>query len=145
MATQYSSLISSGKVRASLALALLLPLVGVNQSMALETDDIRITNQGSVYQVRMTFDIGAPVDQIIEILTDYGFPNRLDPDITKRDVISRAGGVTRVRTETRGCVFFFCKEIKLTQDVTVVADVILADIVPADSDFRSGYLRWTIA
>jgi hypothetical protein len=33
----------------------------------------------------------------------------------------------------------------LTQDVTVVVDNIQADIVPDESDFRSGYFRWSIS
>jgi hypothetical protein len=79
------------------------------------------------------------------VLTDYGFPDRLDPEVTKREVISRHGGITRVRTEIRACAFFFCKDIVLTQDVTVVVDNIQADIVPDESDFRSGYFRWSIS
>jgi len=49
-----------------------------------------------------------------------------------------------VLTETRGCVFFFCRKITLTQDVTIIGGVIRADIVPEKSDFRSGYLRWSV-
>jgi hypothetical protein len=92
----------------------------------------------------MTFDVAAPVNKTIAVLTDYGFPDRLDPDVTKREVISRQRGITRVRTEIHGCVLFFCKDIAITQDVTVVAYIIQADIVPDESDFRSGHMRWSV-
>ena len=131
--------------RASRTAALLLALVGVSRAMALDIDDVHISKQGRAYQVQMTFGVAASVNQVMALLTDYGFPDRLNPEVTKREVISRQRGITRVRTEIRSCVFFFCKDVALTQDVTVVADTIQADIVPDDSNFRFGYFRWTIS
>jgi hypothetical protein len=131
--------------RDSRTIVLLLVLVGVSRAMALDIDDLRITKQGRAYQVQMTCGVAASVNQVMAVLTDYGFPDRLDPEVTKREVISRHGRITRVRTEIRACAFFFCKDIVLTQDVTVVADTIQADIVPNESDFRSGYFRWSVS
>lgn len=122
----------------------LLALVGVRCVMAFDIDDLRITKQGRAYQVQMTFGTTASAHQILAVLTDYGFPDRLDPEVTKREVISRHRGVTRVRTEIRGCVFIFCKDIGFTLDVTVVAGNIQADIVPDESDFRFGYFHWSV-
>jgi hypothetical protein len=131
--------------RDSRTIVLLLVLVGVSRAMALDINDLRITKQGRAYQVQMTCGVAASVNQVMAVLTNYGFPDRLDPEVTKREVISRQGGITRVRTEIRGCVFIFCKDIVLTQDVTVVVDTIQADIVPDESDFRSGYFRWSVS
>ncbi len=124
--------------------ALLLVLAATNAAMALDFDDVDVTSKGGVYHVKMEFEVAATSDQVIAVLTDYANPARLDSDVKKREVLSEHDGVTRVRTESLGCVFFFCKEIMITQDVTVVADVIEADIVPEQSNFRSGYLRWSI-
>jgi hypothetical protein len=131
--------------RGSRTAVLLLALVGVSRAMALDIDDLHITKQGRAYQVQMTFGVAAPVNQVMAVLTDYGFPDRLNPKVTKKEVISRQRGITRVRTEIRSCVFFFCKDVVLTQDVTVVADTIQANIVPDESDFRSGYFRWSVS
>jgi hypothetical protein len=131
--------------RVSRSAVLLLALIVVSRAMALDIDDIHITKQGRAYQVQMTFSVAASVNQVMALLTDYGFPNRLNPEVTKREVISRHRGITRVRTEIRSCVFFFCKDVALTQDVSVVADTIQADIVPDESDFRSGYFRWSVS
>jgi hypothetical protein len=131
--------------RGSRTAVLLLALVQVSHAMALDIDDVHITKQGRAYQVQMTFDVAASFNQVMAVLTDYGFPDRLNPEVTKREVISRHRGITRVRTETRSCVFFFCKDIALTQDVTVVADTIQADIISDESDFRSGYFRWSVS
>ena len=131
--------------RGSRTAVLLLALVGVSRAMALDIDDVHITKQGRAYQVQMTFGVAAPVNQVMAVLTDYGFPDRLNPKVTKKEVIGRQRGITRVRTEIRSCVFIFCKDVGLTQDVTVVADTIQADIVPDESDFRSGYFRWSVS
>jgi hypothetical protein len=79
------------------------------------------------------------------VLTDYGFPDRLNPKVTKREIISRKNGITRVLTEIHSCVFFFCKDVALIQDVTVVANTIHASIVPDEGDFRSGHFRWSVS
>ncbi len=135
----------SDRSRGSRAAVLLLALVGASCAMAQDIDDLRITKQGRAYQVQITFDVAAPVDRVMAVLTDYRYPDRLNPEVTKREVISRQNGITRVRTEFRSCVFLFCKDVVLTQDVTVVAGTIKAVIVPDESDFRSGYLRWLVS
>ena len=112
--------------------------------MAVEIDDVHITRKGRVYRAQLTFDVTASVDQVASVLTDYEHPNWLTPDVTSREIVSRRSGVTRVRTQIHSCVVFFCKDLTLTQDVTVVAGAIKADIVPEESDFLSGYLLWSI-
>ena len=123
---------------------LLLVLVGVSRSMALDLDDVHVTVQGSVYRAQLTFDVAASVDQVTAVLTDYEHPDRLTPDVTKREVVSQQNGIARVRTEIHSCVVLFCKDLTLTQDVTVVTGTIRADIVPEESDFRSGYVLWLV-
>ncbi len=145
MVTPRASPMLRDQSRSSRTIVLLLVLVGVSRAMAVDIDDIRITKQDRAYQIQTTFRVAASVTQVMTVLTDYGFPDRLDPDVTKREVISRHGGITRVRTETRACVFFFCKDIAMTQDVTVVANTIQSDIVPDESDFSSGYLHWSVS
>ena len=132
------------KNRVNRSAVLLLALAAVSYSMAVEIDDVQISQKGRVYRAQLTFDVTASVDQVASVLTDYEHPNRLTPDVTGREIVGRQNGVTRVRTEIHSCVVFFCKNITLTQDVTVVAGAIKADIVPEESDFRSGYLLWSI-
>jgi hypothetical protein len=145
MATPRASPVLCDRSRGSRAAVLLLALVGVSGAMALNIDDLRITKKGRTYHVQITFDVAAPVDRVMAVLTDYRYPDRLNPDVTKREVISRQQGITRVRTEFHSCVFLFCNDVVLTQDVTVVAGTIQAVIVPDESDFRSGYLRWLLS
>ncbi len=145
MASPRASPMLCDRRRGSRAAVLLLALVGVSSTMALDIDDLRITKKGRTYKVEITFDVSAPIDRVMAVLTDYRYPDRLNPEVTKREVISRQNGITRVRTEFHSCVFLFCNDVALTQDVAVVAGTIQAIIVPAESDFRSGYLRWLVS
>jgi len=145
MASPRASPMLRDRSRGSRTAVLLLALVGVSSAMGLDIDDIDVTKKGRTYKVQITFDVAAPVNRVMAVLTDYRYPDRLNPEVTKREVISRQNGITRVRTEFRSCVFLFCKDIVLTQDVTVVAGTIQAIIVPDESNFRSGYLRWSVS
>ncbi len=131
--------------QSSHTVALLLAVLVASSAMAMDLDNLSITKQGRAYQIQMTFGVTAPVDQVMAVLTDYGFPDRLNPKVTKREIISRKNGITRVLTEIHSCVFFFCKDVALIQDVTVVANTIHASIVPDEGDFRSGYFRWSVS
>jgi hypothetical protein len=118
--------------------------IAMSHARALEIERFDIEKDGRVYYVDMTFTIAAPADDVIAVLTDYGRPDRLNPDVRKQEVISVRGAVTRVQTEVRSCLFVFCRNITLIQDVTVESGTILADIVPESSDFRSGSMRWSV-
>lgn len=131
--------------RRSRITVLLVALFGVGNAMALDIDDVRVEKQGRAYEVQMTFGVAASVYQVMAVLTDYGFPSRLNPDVVKREVINTQEGITRVRTEIRSCVLFFCKDLVLTQDVRVFAGTIQAHTVADESDFRSGHLRWLVS
>ena len=119
-------------------------LIGFAGARALDVDELDVTRDGRIYSVQMTFSIAAPADRVIEVLTDYETPAHLNPEVTNRKVISRNDGVTRVQTDLRSCLFLFCRDITMTQDVSVTADAVQADIVPDESDFRSGTMRWTV-
>lgn len=104
--------------------------------------DIR-TGKGS-YQVDMAFSVAAQPALVIALLTDYGFPDRLNADVTAREVLGENDGLTRVRTEFRGCALFMCEDVTLVQDVAVSAGTITADVVPGSGDFSAGRLEWQI-
>lgn len=113
--------------------------------MALDVDALRIHKQDHAYEIHMTFEVAAPVERVIANLTDFEHLDRLNPSVTKREIISRQNGITRVGTQFRSCVLFYCRDLTLTQDVTIAANMIRADIVPDGSDFQSGYMRWLVS
>ena len=122
------------------ALAMLMAL----PASALDEQDVRIEKEGRAYLIQMAFDAPATVDQIKSVLTDYTHPSRLTSAVTAREVLGQQDGVVRVRTEFRDCVVFFCKSMTLIHDVRVSANEIQADVIPDGSDFRHGFMRWSI-
>jgi hypothetical protein len=126
------------KILVALAILAALPV------MALDEEDVRIDKEGRAYLIHMVFDVPAHVNQIKTVLTDFTHPSRLSSAVTAREVLGQQGGVVRVRTEFRDCVLFFCKKMILIHDVTVSANEVRADVVPEGSDFRHGFLRWSI-
>ena len=113
-------------------------------AMAVDDGDVSIEKDGRSYRIHMAFDVPASIGQVKSVLTDYAHPSRLTPAVTAREVLGKQDGVVRVRTDFRDCVVFFCKSMKLVHDVTVSANAVRADVVPGGSDFRDGFLLWSI-
>ena len=126
------------------AMLLSLALLLLSPAGALDGDNVSVEKQDRAWIVRATFDVDASADQVRSVLTDFRNPERLNPAVTGREIIRRQPGLVRMSTEFRGCALFFCKTMTLVQDVAVSDASVRADVVPEGSDFRSGYLLWSI-
>lgn len=113
-------------------------------AFAVEIEHLEIDSQKSRYEVDMSFRVTAPPSTVIALLSDFGYPDRLNPDVTSKEVIFERNGVTRVRIGFRGCVLFFCKATSMTQDISVSGNEITADTVADGGDFKSGRLHWHV-
>jgi hypothetical protein len=122
------------KVRRKKTILVALVMLAAVPAMALDKEDVSVEKEDRSYLIRAVFDVPAGVDQVKSVLTDFTHPSRLSSAVTAR----------RVRTEFRDCVLFFCKKMILIHDVTVSANEVRADVVPEGSDFRHGFLRWSI-
>jgi hypothetical protein len=129
--------------RTKTILVALVMLVAV-PAMALDKEDVSVEKEDRSYLIRAAFEVPAGVQQIKSVLTDFTHPSRLTSAVTARAVLRRQDGVVRVQTEFRDCVLFFCKSMTLIHDVVVSANEVRADVVPDGSDFRHGFLRWSI-
>lgn len=121
-----------------------LALLAASSALAVDKDDVRVETEDRAYHVRMAFNVPASVEQIKAVLTDFAHPLRLSSAVIAREVLGQKDGVVRVRTEFRDCVLFFCKTMMLVHDVSVSATEVRADVVAEGSDFRNGFLRWSI-
>jgi hypothetical protein len=124
-------------------LALLAVLLAC-RAWGVEINDLVVTTGKGEYTIEMSLQVSAPASRVIAVLTDFGYPDPVNPDVSSREVISVTGNVTRVRTEFEGCVLFICRDVELIQDVRVDDDEIFADVVPGGKSFRSGQLYWRI-
>lgn len=121
-----------------------LGFLGVCSAFALEVDDVRVTEIGGMYTAQLAFDVMASVEKVRAILTDYEQADQLTSGVDIEKVAGQQNGRTRVRTEIKGCILFLCKNLTMTQDVTVSRHFIRADIIPQESDFQSGYQLWLL-
>lgn len=121
-----------------------LAILVASTALALDEEDVSIEKLGRAYRIHMAFDVPASVDQIKSVLTDFAHPSRLSSAVMAREVLGEQDGAVRVRTEFRDCVVFFCKTMMLVHDVSVSATEVRADVVAERSDFRNGFLRWSI-
>ena len=122
-----------------------LVMLAASPAMAADDGDVSIERDGGSYRIHMAFDVPASIGQVKSVLTDYAHPSRLTSAVTAREILGQQDGVVRVRTDFRDCVVFFCKSMTLVHDVTVSANAVRADVVPAGSDFRNGFLLWSIS
>ena len=115
-----------------------------SRAWSVEVDYLEVATTKSAYSIDMSLRISAAATNIIAVLTDFSYPDPVNPDVTREEIVDVFGDVTRVRTEFEGCVLFVCREVELLQDVRVEGDEIYADIVPGGQSFRSGRLHWRI-
>lgn len=114
------------------------------QAAAVDVDHLEIRTSKGSYEVDMTFSVAAAPARVVTVLTDFGYPDKLNRDVTARQVLGVRDGLTRVRTEFRGCALFLCEDITLVQDVAVTENTVVADVVAGQGDFTSGRLEWRI-
>lgn len=109
---------------------------------ALEVDaiDVRVAEHG--YRVRFEAVLAAPVERVVQVLTDYAAYASLDPRIRESEVIGAGGaGQVLLRTRIRACAMFFCRTVTRTERVTHRDGRLVAEVLPASSDVRHGLSR----
>lgn len=121
-----------------------LAILVTTSALAVEKNDVRVVTEDRSYRIYMAFEVPASIEQVKSVLTDFAHPSRLSSAVIAREVLGQQDGVVRVRTEFRDCVLLFCKTMMLIHDVTVSENEVRADVVPEGSDFRHGFLRWSI-
>ena len=105
-----------------------------------------VERDGDSYALAITTQIDAPVEVVYQSITDFDNLAAINPNIEKSRLIDRPNADTqRVHSIIKVCILMFCKRVVQVQDVTRPSEhVIEAVIVPAKSDFRSGFARWQL-
>ena len=106
----------------------------------------RVSENSGVYYIRITMVVHAPANYVRRVLTDFVHIYRLNPDIRESGILkSPQQGVVRVKTLIHDCVAFFCKDVRLVEDVRELKSGDLqAVIVPKLSNLKFGSERWKI-
>lgn len=98
------------------------------------------------YHVRLQFEVDASPERVREVLTNYDDLNAINPKIVASQVLERsAENVTRVRYEVKHCIWFYCFDVVIVEDVTILEDGgIIANVIPDESDFKNGHTVWSL-
>ena len=108
--------------------------------------EIGIIEQNGIYQIKVVANIDASARHVRHVLTDFLHIYRLNPSIIESDVVKRHDDESvSVRTKVIGCVAYFCEELERVERVRVLpSGDLLAEIVPEQSQFKSGQTLWSI-
>ena len=89
--------------------------------------------------------IQAPPELIYDALTDFDNLDQLLKGIREsRQLTDELDGI-QVFTKRRSCFLLFCFTSEVVEEVTYPEPgVIVSTIVPDQSDFKSGYMRWRL-
>ena len=128
------------------AVACLLVLVTAGAAAG-EIPATAIERQGARYVVMAEALLHTPPADVYARLTDFEHLNRLHSTVSESAPLPGAApGWQRVRVLSQACVLFFCYDLLQILDYRLeTPEDLQAVIVPADTDFRSGRLRWRMA
>jgi hypothetical protein len=126
-----------------LGVLLLIPAV----SHAGKIIESSVTLDDGVYTINALALIDAPPATVFHIITDYEHLSSVNQSIRESRIIETYSPLRhRVRTVIRACILFFCRSVLQVQDIEQVGESrLVADIVPALSDFRQGRAEWELA
>ncbi len=132
------------KFFAKITLLILALLPGA--SLCAEIDEVDVRKENNHYYLHMNATVNADVDNVIKIITDYENLPSINPYLKESKVLNTPGDErTTVSMLTEACVLFLCYSVRHVQTSHFIRNgVLFSRIIPEESDFRSGWIRWEI-
>jgi ribosome-associated toxin RatA of RatAB toxin-antitoxin module len=108
--------------------------------------DSSVSYEAGVYSLSIEALIDAPAKMVFRLITDYDHLHDINPAIRESRILrTYSPEKYRIRTVTRVCVLFYCRDVTQSQDmVQLPGYTIEAEILPQDSDFRRGRGQWRL-
>lgn len=124
------------------ALLLALPAAAA----AAEFRTLEFFKEGDRYRVESDIYLEAPPDGVYRVLTDYeSFPQLSSIFEEGRVLEPLKDGRGLVFLRMKGCVLFFCRDVRLVERLEVTPETRIKVVVdPARSDLEYGWARWDI-
>ncbi len=109
--------------------------------------DSSVSYDAGVYSLSIEARIDAPAAMVYRLITDYDHLHDINPAIRESRILRTFSPEKyRIRTVTRVCVLFYCRDVTQRQDmVQSPGYIIKANILPQDSDFRRGRAQWRLS
>ncbi len=126
------------------SLVLLICLGAAHVAAAADIYSLTVSRDGDEYHMSADAHVAAPPAAVYAVLTDYEHLTRISNAVLKSHVVQRLdAGAVLVYTDSRVCALFFCRHIIETQRYTKPdAENILAEVVPEQSNLKSGHAAW---
>jgi ribosome-associated toxin RatA of RatAB toxin-antitoxin module len=96
------------------------------------------------YTYEYSKQLNSSREQIFRILTDYEKYTKLNPNVQESRLISAPGRQIRRLLKIRQCIFFFCFNLQMVEEVTQSKFFIESSIVKDESNFLSGLSSWEL-
>ena len=125
--------------------AVLLSCLFITQAAgAADFYSLTVSRDGDEYSMSADAHLAAPPAAVYAVLTDYDHLTRISSAVQKSRVVQRLdAGAVLVYTDSRVCALFFCRHIIETQRYTRLGPQdILAEVVPEQSNLKSGRASW---
>ena len=115
-------------------------------STAGELEELSVTGADGEYSLQIVEVLNAPADYVRKVITDYKHAYRIDPAITKVEILpTDHEAVVRVRNLSKQCIGPFCFEITWAGDIAESRDGdIQVKTIPELCNFVSGSAIWRI-
>ncbi len=134
--------VSSATVAGSLLLAGL-GLLSATGVAAGTVENAEVEHDNGRYRLDLSMQIDSDPAAVYAIVTDYERLTRISRTIIDSSELEHDAGIRR-RLVTETCVWFFCFEATMVEDIIEGDASVYARIVPEQSDYRYGESVWRV-
>lgn len=106
-------------------------------------EDAEVVYNNGRYRLDLSMRIDSDPAAVYAIVTDYDRLTRISRTITDSSELEHDAGIRR-RLVTETCVWFFCFEATMVEDIIESDTSVHALIVPEQSDYRYGESVWRV-
>ena len=86
-------------------------------------DHVAVDKTGEQYQITVSSWLNISQAGLRKLLTNYPLVANANPAVKSLQVLSASDtGVTRIQAELKVCIWFYCRKLKQTQDMTLLDD-----------------------
>ena len=127
-------------------LAVVVFVIVMRAVQAGEVQHAQVRYQDGVYIMKFDVIIDAKFENTLAIVTDYQNMDRLSQSFIESALIQSINETKkRRRLVMQTCILFFCIEITFVEDMQEIQKgIIIATIIPEQSDFKSGRAEWRV-
>lgn len=116
-------------------------------ALAGQIEQVQVERESNQYRLSISSQLAMPLAELQQLLTNYELVAQANPAIKSLEVESQTlDGITRIKATLRVCIWFYCRSLQQTQNMQLVKPGhLVADLIPAESDFRYGRADWLMS